>query len=1515
MSAFTAALFALLIALALAVNSGMFDLVAKTRLERLFNEEYRGRLVLKKVTIDFPDRITLLAPAIYEEGAGKPALSAARISFRFNVLSLLKPRLSTLSFNELVADRFRGELVEGADGKLNLDRIFTKRDPDKPETVKIENFRCRKASIRGASLLYDPAGSARYDLTSVDLDASKLFIGKNEVMGTIGQLRLAMPDRGFRLREASGSVVLSSKRSELIGLELRSDRSRASLSLSFDGLDLFSGISKGKLTKSRAFIHVESLQLHSDDLKQFANLKGVPEGLFSLKGDARGTLDELQVLPTSLEFDESRIGFEGEILNIGDPSALSFRLRFDKSKLSPRLLEQLTERENLRTLAREADGIGFTGSLRGKPAAWSADLEFSTRIGSGSVALDAAHDATGRLATEGDFAVEQAIPHLLLGMKGGNSTVSGSGAFRGTLSPTGAIESAHLEAVVSNASWQKQKISSGSLLLDYTGTGLKASADLKDDEGATLALNASTDLAYPAPAWQATGSTKRLDLSKASGSGSFRTDLNGTFEARGTGFDPGSMNIHLAALFEPSSVNEYQIRDRSALTAALVQSASSTAISLSSDFMDLAIRGNASFSRFIEATQLASAGLSREIGSPSPLQTALAPTPFDIDYRVTVRDLSPLAPLLGTGELMLNGSASGRTAWSGTRLSFDSMIDIERLNYGKALHARDISLKGSMQFTRTGISSALLTGSVGSTTLAEREIRGLMLNAGYLDSTLNASMELEVPACQERLSVSVQARRNGPLTNVSIRRFALTNPNGAWQAGPGSNIDLGASFVRFNRLNLSKGNQTIGFDGLLSSSSPGTFQCTLSNFDLGELKHFLLSPSLDRVGGRANARLSVSGQPGSKTTSLELRGVGTGYGDIRFGSLHLTAAHAGGQLRFDLETHAPDGSSPGEAINTIQGVGSIPMDLGYAPFRLQIPDNRPIRASFHSDDLSARFLVHLTDLVAEADGVMPTDLRISGNMPRPDITLTTRFDDARIRIAPTRVSYRVTGQVTGTPSRIDLGGIRLVDDQQGSGTISGVMRLSGFEPSSVDLSASCRNLLLYSKKDLKDDTSFGTIRGTTNRLRFSGELSEPTVEGELNVTQADYSIYRKGSNESAKYLGVEKFIEFVPRHPSPSAPTAAANGRKPAATQFNYALLDILQIRNLRLTCNVPLRYTMIFDRIRGERLEASIDNLSLNVNKSGQRFSLFGSVDIVGGKYAFSNTSFDLDSGGRIVWNSQEIRDGQLDGIYGVKNVSASDQQTGERDNVKLLLAIGGTINEPNVRMGYYLNDDQQPYSATTMIGRQSSHIDPNADLNVISLMLSRQWYIHPERQMRTGSLAVSSVGVSAGTGMLSSQLSGLVQGLAGLESFNVNLGTDNAGALRGLELYIALQVPGTGGKLRVIGTGTTPTGNSTANGGTVGGSSQKIEYRVNSKVYVEAFRSSGQTGGPISTTNLQKPTENWGASLSYREKFHTWSQFWNRLTGTGKRREQRPPAAGSPSSADPQQAPALEFESRKSN
>ena len=370
-------------------------------------------------------------------------------------------------------------------------------------------------------------------------------------------------------------------------------------------------------------------------------------------------------------------------------------------------------------------------------------------------------------------------------------------------------------------------------------------------------------------------------------------------------------------------------------------------------------------------------------------------------------------------------------------------------------------------------------------------------------------------------------------------------------------------------------------------------------------------------------------------------------------------------------------------------------------------------------------------------------------------------------------------------------------------------------------------------------------------------------------------------NESAKYVGVEKFIEFVPRNPAPADTSETEGTVPPENPEFYYTLIDIVQIQDLRLESSAPLKYNMIFDRVRGEQLETTLRNLSLNVNKRQQSYRLFGSVNVSSGKYRFSNTNFDLDDGGRIVWNNVDIRSGVMRNLFGRKYVNATNAQTGESDNVRLLLAIQGTLNNPNVQMGYYLNDDSQPFSSENMIGAQSSKIDPNTELNVIALLLTKQWYIRPGSQASYGKLPFSSVGISAGTGLISSQISRFVEKAAGLESFNVNFGVDEQGGLSGLELSLAFLVPGTGGKMRFIGTGSSPDIGETALFDYYG-NSQQLQYRITPKVFVEAYRSYGLFGNDVTTTNLLEPTETYGVSIAYRERFYTWEQFWNRIFGS---------------------------------
>ena len=174
MTAASAFIIVLVIATALLLNSGMVDDFAKKELLSLFNNEYRGRLELREVRVRFPDQVTLVAPGIFEEKAAQPAARADSITLKFNFLSLLRPKITLLSFREVDVDGPRVSIAESADGQLNIGKIFARRRPDQPEVLAIEKFRARRLKVRNGSLSWKPANAPAYRLQNLRLQNFRL---------------------------------------------------------------------------------------------------------------------------------------------------------------------------------------------------------------------------------------------------------------------------------------------------------------------------------------------------------------------------------------------------------------------------------------------------------------------------------------------------------------------------------------------------------------------------------------------------------------------------------------------------------------------------------------------------------------------------------------------------------------------------------------------------------------------------------------------------------------------------------------------------------------------------------------------------------------------------------------------------------------------------------------------------------------------------------------------------------------------------------------------------------------------------------------------------------------------------------------------------------------------------------------------------------------------------------------------------------------------------------------------
>jgi hypothetical protein len=1473
------------------LNSGVLDRFARERVIALFNEKFFGRLELQELHLKFPNNVTLINPRIYGPGEKIPALDAQTLTMKFNILSLLQPDIRKLYVRRLTADALNARIIEQNNGKLNLELVFASRDPDSTK-APLDHFFCKTLLLNNGSLSYSAKrntfGNGRLDLKGINLKLSSFTVRKKLLQGTLEQLRLDLPQQHFSVQQVSGKFLFSETRSELLSLKFKGNKSRAELSATLDHFNIFASQPQKQLALATSFLNVQELALHSDDLKLFYPALALPSGIYTLKGNARGKKDNIEIINALLTQNKSRLAVKGELLHLQSSSAFAFAVKCDSSKIARPFVESLLTESPLREIAQKTGDITFLGNAKGTLNAVKADITTLSALGEVSMSGEASRDVSQQIAGKGTFQLKGCKPHIFMQPESGKSILNASGSFEGVMTGN-AVSQLALDMKLADSFWQNQPVKEGLITVKYGNSVLNTTLVLNNTL-TTFNLDGEIDWRENVPRYHASGKTTALDISKILGLQEVTTDLNGVFAVQGSGFDPKMLNVAASLQFSPSTINGLRLKEHSNVSLEIAHAAASSRASIKSDFLDLLAEGDYTLDELIAFTNVTASALARETASqniwhaPPPASVTAAAVlkrPFTVNYRITAKDISPLVLLFPLQGVALKGTAEGTATYRNGTYSTIGSINLAKLRSRDDFLLENLSMKADLLCSSSGVPKAAISGKASSITVSGKKTGETLFSALYTPSHLEGAIDVAIPDPLQQLSAKFTATRSPIGYDILVNHLSMKDSAGLWKAEENSHLTLGRTSARFSRFTIAKGMQQAVFDGELSNSQPGSFQCTLSNIELNELKRFALDPSLEKLAGTINATLTVSGNPDSKTSTLKVNGVKISYEEIMIGNLLANVVHNGKQLRFELHSSPPKSDKiaekPAVSMNTIDGSGTIPLLISYYPLRLRMAEQEAISASLRSDNLSAQFLEYLLPFFESAEGIIPTTLKIEGRTPNPEIYLTSHLRNTSIKIEPTQAAYKLNGEVYVTPKAVELREITVRDNYSGTGVINGVVKLDKLQPSGMELKGRLNSLLLYNKKDKGDETSFGTITGSTQNILVHGTLSAPVIEGELRIDSADFSLYRMGANESTKYIGVEKFIEFIPRYPSQNNPDMENRKTPGNPTEFYYSLIDILQIKNLHLSSNVPLKYTVVFDRLRGEQLESTINNLSLIVSKYNQQYQLFGSVNITGGKYKFSNSYFDLENGGRIIWNNVDIRNGVMNNLYGSKYLNASSQQTGERDNVKLLLAITGTLNEPQVVMGYYLNEQSQPYASTNRIGGQSSLIDSYAELNVISLLLSRQWYVKPGSNGQNGNIAVSSVGLSAGTGILSSRISKVIQDIGGLESFNVNVGMNKRGALSGLDLYFALSVPGTGGKVRFIGTGTPGIGESSATD--YYGTAQKIEYRVSPKVFVEASRSYGQNGNTISSNNLQKPAETWGVSLSYRERFNTWDQFWKRI------------------------------------
>ncbi|WP_157452578.1 translocation/assembly module TamB domain-containing protein [Chloroherpeton thalassium] len=1513
------------------LKTGTVSLLVKNQIEELFSRELNGRLSIWKFDIDLPSGINAYQVHLYIGRERIPALTLDTLSLRLSYADFSEKGFQKILVPRIYLSGLTIRAAQNDSGQINFANLIKSLPPEldskKPEsgTSFFPELNLPHVEIRHAQLQWRRPNQT---LTLRDFAwQSELKIGPNFVNGVLEELHFYVPEKDFQLSKGLGYFVFNESRSELFSFELATPNSAVFLTASLDNFNIFSPVSTDSLARARVYLEANASRIGKRDIEKFLPNHPLSKTNWSISAKAKGSAEKLSIENFQVRSDSSRVNLNGELRNWNSFPNMQANIKLENCALNLLEVQKLL---GVSVLSRVASlqTVRFSGEYRGGLREAQAALQ----LNAAGININAA----GNFSLDKDSLPRYAVT---LGMnKLDLSKITGNRSWKSRLNIAGKLSGkgfsfetmqSHFQGRVDTSFVAGRNIRSLALDVQLNRKRFNGSLQLSAGEQ-KITLDGEADFSHKHPTYSAEGALYALDLSKILLDTNFSSHLNLAYEFKGDGMDLKNFSAQFAAKFDSSNIRDFTIAAGNSLSFYIDQDSTSSSVEFLSDVLDFHGQGNFDLSRLQLIGEREVAVIWREFqrnnifrNEESLADSKMVKLPFSnsevsedslnslpnlsVEYDLQLKKIDRLATLLQLGDFEMVGSLYGKLESSSSCFYSKTELDVASARFNDTYAVLD--LKASISYTDSLLNSSDPAFNRFS---SEIQMSGKKLKLGgniFFDTDFIAAYRNREQYINLR---STNANTEGLIDlnakikideeqhyNIGIQNLSFATEDYLWMLNQGAKIELSRQAVRFENVFLENAEQQVHIDGFLELSGSGKIAVSVQNVALADFRRFVFADPEKRFTGNLNLNLNIEGTLNDPVMALQLWCDELAFDKMNLGHIQLQGAYAAQLLNLKLtanrETERYDSLDlPALPYNHITAQAFLPIDLRFSVDSTRLRQDKELFATLRCDDVAPSVIEYLLPFFSHVQGKLPLTASVTGYFPNPKISIETNLTNLKATVTASQVPYVFNGKIQVSPSKVEWENLSIKDFYGGSGASSGVVFMDNFTVRDISISGSCQKLRLFDREDTGGEDPFGEITASTNNLLFYGTLNSPVLEGSLEIDATQYTMFKSGASSKAKLAEAGKFITYTAREDtSLEARLSRDEGLNKTLSLFQEdskkikqstveeSFMDKLRISNFLVKNKRPITFSIIFDRYTGERLLAEISETNLTIQKRGQNYTARGSVNISSGKYDFATTSFDIRSGGKLTWNNVDVKNATMESLYADKDVRINDNESNEVDDVQLSLYIGGTLTNPQVEMGYWLNGSSQPYSAESEFGDETSNIDPNAQLNVLTMLFARQWYVKPGSSSAIGgNSALTSIGLSTGAGLISSQLSRLATGIPGLRSVNINIASDAAGTPTGVDLSIALTVPGTDGRLKLITSGSTAksTVSSTEDAGYYT-NEQRLEYQLTDNVSVEAYRSFGINRNTFSYGIGDQVLEVWGMSISYREEFRTWSELWQRI------------------------------------
>jgi translocation and assembly module TamB len=814
----------------------------------------------------------------------------------------------------------------------------------------------------------------------------------------------------------------------------------------------------------------------------------------------------------------------------------------------------------------------------------------------------------------------------------------------------------------------------GGIRLAGTTDDLRVSTELTLHDGSYLTGEGRFALAGSATRYDFTADTRRLNLNAALASAP-RTSLSGRIAARGTGFEPATMNARVAADLRQFTVEDLALDS-------LV-------------FRGTIADGLARVERGIVRGRDAVADVEGSFGLRRDRQGELR-------YRVALNTLAPLNPAIpgarDTGvvrprpgfiqsrveqarrdSLRIAAATEVERAATGApmpRIPVDTPRAIPRSALSGSLYAagtlsgniHDFDAQGRVageDLVVRGHTARRLRGEfvwrnarAPNSTLAAAVVADDVTAAGFAFDDLDARLtyrsgsgDIQVAVRQgddrdyaARGSFALHTDHNElHLANVQLR-FDTT----LWRATGPSAIRWGGRGIELVDLELrDQGTGRIYVDGLLPTEGRSLLRVGLTDFEVGHITDLLQTDS--RFTGIVNLEGKVEGTMRSPVMSGAVSLAEGVWDGTDVPPLRGTFSYANQTLSTRIEALRETG------VVLAVAEGDVPINLALAGVTGSRFPDRPMRLDVTADSLPIDLLPRFTDVVSDVSGTAMGRMIVTGRLDRPHLVGAVAIRDGRAEITATGVD------VHDVQGLIRMVGDSVIVDSLVATSGGGQIRVSG-------------------------GLAVGSWRAPEFNLFMVAEGAR-ILDNDMGQLRADAAVSLLGPIGSAYLSGqiaIRSGVIYLPpsesKQPISAGDPALFNVLDTAVVRDRELLPETSPLmRNLRMDVDVTIDRTT-WVRSRDANIEIFTDD-RLQVGLADEIFTIVGIVNTDRGEYQYLTRRFQVRRGSAIFIGAPEINPTlQLTAEYEVRLPA--------RPAINIRVVIGGTMRRPRVS----LESDAQP-------------------------------------------------------------------------------------------------------------------------------------------------------------------------------------------------------------------------------